>query len=37
MYMILAAFSTCKSCGKTFHEWSCDHCYTKSVFGKFGE
>ena len=26
----------CNNCGYTFEEWSCDHCYSKSVLKSGG-
>lgn len=35
--MRLKTIFKCKNCGNGFEDWSCDFCYTKSVFMKVGE
>jgi hypothetical protein len=35
--MIQVMVRKCNDCGKTFQEWACDYCYTKSVLKSNGE
>ena len=34
IFMDRFVIQTCNNCGKEFHEWSCDYCYTKIIINQ---
>ena len=33
-HMKIGVIQKCESCGKEFHEWSCDYCYAKIIINQ---